>query len=357
MSGSPRISCVLAVWNGEAHLAGALRSILGQTFQDFELIIVDDGSTDGTVEILRRFQREDRRIRLHDQPHAGLVAALNFGISLATGEYIARMDADDLCAPERFEKQVQYLDTHPVVGICGTWIETFGQGSNEVIRYPSDDGAIRCQLLFSSALAHPSTMLRRSVLMRHGLQYDERAVNAEDYDLWVRASEHTRFANVPAVLLRYRVHPQQVGRRCAEKMEVSSQDIRLTQLARLGVSPTPEERQLHQDLSRWRFESSAAFLRSTREWLGKLVAANASARLYGDAELLAVLGQRWSEVCLLATQEGVQTLIAFWCAPRLALSVLSLWQHTKFVMKCLFRKDPHTQFVRMSRATDSIGPH
>lgn len=352
MASNTRVSCLLAVWNGEAYLADAIRSVLSQTFRDFELIVMDDGSTDRTANILHQFQREDGRIRVYNQPHAGLVATLNRGISLATGEYIARMDADDVSKPDRFAIQVEYLDRHQDIGICGSWIETFGNGVSEVVKYPNDDASIRCQLLFSSALAHPSTMLRRSMLLRHGLQYDEQAVNAEDYDLWVRASKSTRLANVPAVLLRYRVHLQQVGRRLAEKMEVSSQHVRLIQLARLDISPTPEEAQLHQDLSRWRFESSAVFLCATRKWLGKLVGANASARVYPEAEFCAVLGRRWSDVCLLATQEGMRTFIEFWRAPRLALSVWSLGQHLKFAVKCLFRKDPHTKFVRMSRVTN-----
>jgi glycosyltransferase involved in cell wall biosynthesis len=351
VSDTPHISCVLAVWNGEAYLTEAIQSVLTQTFRDFELIVVDDGSTDNTAHILDRIRREDGRVRVQYQSHAGLVTALNLGMSYARGKYIARMDADDVSMPDRFAIQLEYLEKHQEIGICGSWIETFGNGASDVVKYPGDDGAIRCQLLFSSALAHPSTMLRRNVLLQHRLQYNETAMHAEDYDLWTRVAPYTRFANVPAVLLRYRVHPKQVGRNLAEKMEASSQTIRLAQLSRLGISPTPEEAQLHHNVSRWRFESSASFLSATREWFDKLLGANRSAKVYPEAEFLAVLGRRWTDVCVLATREGWKTLVEFWSAPHLALSVWSPWQHLKFAVKCLFRKDPHTTFLGIRRAT------
>ena len=347
---TPQISCVLAVCNGEAYLPESIRSILAQTFHDWELIVVDDGSIDRTPEILDQFQQEDTRIRIYRQSKQGLVASLNQGILMAGGEYIARMDADDISLPDRFAKQVEYLDQHHDIGICGSWVETFGNNVPEVIRYPTHDDAIRCQFLFSSALAHPSTMLRRDILVKHNLQYDERALHAEDYDLWVRASHHTRFVNIPTVLLRYRIHPQQIGHRYEAKMDESSQAIRLSQLVPLGISPTPDEAQLHHHISRWKFESSTTFLSATRTWFGKLIEANRLARVYPDGEFVTVLGHRWSEICLSATHEGVRTALAFWRAPRLAAAVWSPSQHLKFIVRCLIRKDPHTKFMRMGRA-------
>ncbi len=347
---TPRISCVLAVRNGEAYLRESIRSILTQSFDDWELIIMDDGSTDRTPHILECFLKEDARIRVYRRPQQGLVASLNHSIQMARGEYIARMDADDVSMPDRFATQVEYLDRHQDIGICGSWIETFGSESSEVMEYPVDDGTIRCQLLFASSLAHPATMFRRSLIFHHHLFYDERAIHAEDYDLWVRASQHTHFSNIPTVLLRYRIHPQQIGRCRASKMEESSQSIRLSQLTRLGLSPGLKEAQLHHRISRWEWESSTTFLSATRAWFGKLIDANNVARVYPETELVAMLGRRWSEMCLLATQEGVRTAFAFWHDPRLAVGVWTPRQHVKFLVKCLVRKDPHRKFIRMDRA-------
>ena len=352
VSNSPRISCVLAVWNGEAYLPESIRSIQAQTFHDWELIVVDDGSTDRTGQILDHFQRKDTRIRVYHQSKQGLVASLNQGILAARGEYIARMDADDISMPDRFATQLNYLDRDHNIGVCGSWIETFGVESSEVVEYPVDDGTIRCQLLFSSSLAHPATMFRRNLIIHHQLFYDERAVHAEDYDLWVRASQYTRFANIPTSLLRYRIHPQQVGRRHELTTQESSQAIRLSQLLRLGINPTPEEAQLHHQISRWQLESSTTFLLATRAWFDKLRDANRLHTVYPGNEFVTVLGRRWSEICSLATQEGFQTAIGFWRAPRLAASVWSPSQHVKFVVKCLLRKDPHTKFMRMGRGAN-----
>lgn len=350
MSEHPRLSCVLPVWNGEGYLAEAIRSVLDQTFHDFELIIVDDGSTEGTADILNRFQREDRRVRLFRQPHAGLVSALKRGMDLAIGEYIARMDADDICASERFEIQTNYLDRHKDVGVCGTWVETFDSGSSDVIKYPCDDATIRSRLLFESALAHPSVMLRRAVIERHGLDYDAKALHAEDYDLWVRAALHTRFANIPAPLVRYRVHSQQVGCRYQHEQESSTRAIQLTQLHCLGIRPTEQELDLHHRLSRWRLDPAPEALRATRAWLSKLMRANSVAQRYPHREFLAVLGERWANMCAAATCGGIRTLAEFWRQPRLARSGLNRMQHLKFAVKCLVRKDPQPSLSRVDHA-------
>lgn len=345
-----RVSCLLAVWNGEAYVADAIRSVLDQTFGDFELITIDDGSTDGTATILRRFQREDARVRVFTQPHTGLISALNRGVSLATGEYIARMDADDLCMPQRFSSQVQYMDRHRAVGICGTWVETFGSGRAEVVRYPCDDATIRSRLLFDSSLAHPSVIMRRQTLESHGLSYDTLALHAEDYDLWVRAAPHTRFANIPEALLRYRIHPEQVGQRHGGKQEASTRRIRLTQLHGMGIKPSEYETDLHQSLCQWEFSSAPEYLRTTRAWLCQLMAVNSKARNYPMKEFRMVLSRRWADVCVAATTGGIRTLMEFWRAPRLARSGLSPMSHLKFAVKCLVRQDPSKPFMIINNA-------
>jgi glycosyltransferase involved in cell wall biosynthesis len=350
VSSSPRISCLLAVWNGEAHLADAIRSILDQTFRDFELIVVDDGSTDATRRILHHFRCEDRRIRLFEQPHTGLVAALNRGMSLASGEYIARMDADDISAPQRFEIQAKFLDQHPAIGICGTWVETFGDGRNEIVRYPCDDGAIRSSLLFNSSLAHPSVMLRSNLWVRHSLSYHACARHAEDYDLWVRAAPLTRFGNIPVPLLRYRVHSEQVGARHRKEQEASSRHIRLAQMRHLGIQPTEQEVNLHQSLSRWEFSATWEFLCETRAWLSKLSKANMSAQHYPQAWFRTVLSRCWADVCTAATGGGIRTLIEFWRVPRLAFSGLTPVQHLTLAIKCLVRQDPRTPLMKVNDA-------
>jgi glycosyltransferase involved in cell wall biosynthesis len=334
----PRVSFLMAVHDGEAYLDEAIQSILSQTFSDFEFIIINDGSTDGTAAIIDRYRREDGRLRVYAQPNRGLVAALNRGLELACGEYVARMDADDVSLPERIAEQVAFLDEHPDVGICGTWIETFGTSSGDVRRYPADDATIRSWLLFESVLAHPSIVMRRALLVKTGLSYDARYVHAEDYALWVRAVRYTALANIPKVLLRYRLHPQQVVQQHEVKKLASARLIRLEQLECLGLRPTEEEFVIHQALSTWQFHSTPEFIRASLAWLHKVSAANNVAGVYPESVLLSVLGQRWFALCATATHVGFWTLITFCRSPLRAGAGLTWIKMLKFAIKCGIRR-------------------
>ncbi|MCL7999184.1 glycosyltransferase [Brucella sp. 21LCYQ03] len=197
----PRVSVVMPTRNSEKYLKPALESILNQAFGNFELIIVDDQSTDTTLDIISGFK--DQRIRVIDGPGAGLSAALNEAIRQARGEYIARMDADDISEPSRFGKQVSFLDEHPEIGVCGTLFNEFGDGEAlhnhmENVRY-SD-------LLMGCYIGHPTAMFRRELFAKHQLFYNEHMRFSEDYDLWSRAIRVTGVANLPEILLQYRRH-------------------------------------------------------------------------------------------------------------------------------------------------------
>lgn len=151
----PLISVVMAVYNGADYLVPAIDSILQQTYSHFEFIIINDGSTDDTTKILQHYEQLDERIKVYAQANQGLPISLNRGIRLARGKYIARMDADDISLPERFAKQVEFMESHPEVGVCGTQIKMIGENSY-VDAYPSSHPAIQCWLLLASGIAHPS---------------------------------------------------------------------------------------------------------------------------------------------------------------------------------------------------------
>jgi GT2 family glycosyltransferase len=203
----PRVSGVLPVYNGEPFLASAVESILAQSFRDFELITIDDGSDDASGEILDRLAAGDKRLRIVHQTNAGIVAALNRGLALARGELIARMDADDVAHPERFARQVAFLDAHPetaVVGCAVTLIDRDGTRIRDV-EYPLASEAVAAFLECGSPLAHPAAMMRRAAVLAVG-GYREAYRHAEDYDLWLRMAERYRIANLPDRLLLYRQH-------------------------------------------------------------------------------------------------------------------------------------------------------
>lgn len=206
----PTISVVLPVHNGEAYLREALESILAQTFRDFELIGIDDGSTDGTLAILEEYAKRDDRVRIVSREQRGLVATLNEGIDLARGAWIARMDADDIAMPNRFAIQLAQLKRSQA-DFCGGAVRCFGDWV-AVWHYPVNHEACEVHMLFDVPFAHPAVMGRRDAF--RSLRYSEDFLHCEDYDLWQRAwAAGYRFTNAPEVVLRYRVHGRQVSSR------------------------------------------------------------------------------------------------------------------------------------------------
>jgi len=209
---SPPVSVVMTVYNGEPWTAEAVGSILGQTFGDFELIVVDDGSTDATTDVLHRYR--DPRLHLVRQPRAGQTPALNRALRLARAPLLARMDADDVALPRRLERQVAFLGAHPEIGLLGTACHEITVGGKIVrtLTPPTDDPAIRRALIRHNPFIHTSVMFRRALLDVAGW-YDEGFVVAQDYDLWIRMSRATRLANLPQPLVLRRLAPAQLSSR------------------------------------------------------------------------------------------------------------------------------------------------
>jgi glycosyltransferase involved in cell wall biosynthesis len=210
----PKVSVLMSVYNGERYLRESVESILNQNFSHFEFVIVDDGSTDSTSEILENYARQDKRLRLvANASNLGLTRSLNRGLELACGEYVARQDADDVSAPERLISQVRFLEDHPEIGVVGSWITNIDEaGQQEAYKNPTCPVLIGWTLLFSNCMAHPSIMLRRS-LVDEGVFYRPEISYGQDYELWVRLSSQTRLANIPRCLCLRRRHERAISTR------------------------------------------------------------------------------------------------------------------------------------------------
>ena len=203
----PPVSVVMSACNERLYVEEAVQSILRQSFGDFEFIIINDGSTDGTGKVLERLAESDDRIRLVHQENQGISLARNRGLSMASGQYVAVMDGDDISDPRRFERQVQFLRSHSKIGGVGTRIE-FVDAEGETMgewAVPTDPDAIAWELLFNSALGHPAVMLRRALLEKIG-GYAEWIPSAEDYELWTRLIQVSQLANLPDTLHKLRRH-------------------------------------------------------------------------------------------------------------------------------------------------------
>ncbi len=210
-SNNPKVSVVLSVYNGARFITQAIESVLSQTFTDFEFIIIDDASTDATPMILSTFK--DKRICiLRNEKNLKLVESLNRGLKNSCGEYIARIDADDFSLPERFMKQVGFLDAHPDVGVLGTRVRQIDVNGKTLstLDFPLTHNMIYWEMFFGLAIAHPSVMMRRDVIMSAGA-YNPEFVHIEDTELWSRLITFTHFANLDEVLHVKRVHQESIG--------------------------------------------------------------------------------------------------------------------------------------------------
>ncbi len=235
MTAAPRVSVVMGVRDGARWLAEAVDSVLGQTLADLELIVVDDGSTDATPDLLTRYR--DPRLTVLRQPAGGLARALNRGLRLASAPLVARLDADDVALPERLARQVAFLDARPEVGLLGSACRAIGPSGDPLDdeRPPQDDAAIRRALIRRNPFVHSTIVVRRSVIDRAG-GYDESLPVAQDYELWMRASGVTRMANLPDVLVLRRLGPDRVSvARDTERLRAEVR-VKLTAL-RAGVYP------------------------------------------------------------------------------------------------------------------------
>jgi glycosyltransferase involved in cell wall biosynthesis len=221
----PRLSVLLPVYNAESWVGEAIASIIGQTYSEFELIVVDDGSTDRSAEVIRSFR--DDRIRFVSRENRGFAASLNEGLALARADLIARHDADDVSKPERFRKQVDYLDRNPDTVLLGTnyeMIDVDGKsiGTTNLFTNPGD---LKIAQVFSNQFCHGSVVFRRSVALQAG-GYRAVANPAEDYDLFARLARDSRVANLSESLYRWRVNPSGMSISMREAMDDQTRVIR-----------------------------------------------------------------------------------------------------------------------------------
>ena len=239
---TPMVTCLLPVFNGEKYLRAAIDSVLAQTYADFELLIINDQSTDGTEAIVRSYT--DPRIRLLNTPERmRLVPSLNYGIQIARGRYVARMDADDISHPERFRYQVELMERNPDLAVLGTDIVVFSDDPSRGRRPmapPTEHWQIRFEFIRNCCIYHPTVMLRKSVFADFPA-YDPQFSMSEDYELWLRLTRKYRAANVNRALLFYRKHSGSVSQKQAEQMYANSARALATDLTlRLGEDVSAE---------------------------------------------------------------------------------------------------------------------
>lgn len=226
LQSSPKVTVLLPVFNAEPFLSESVESILGQSFTDFELLAINDGSTDRSREILAAFS-DPRLVIVDNDGNRGLIYTLNHGIAVARGEYIARMDADDIAVANRFEKQIAFLDAHPQVALLGSWAELIDCAGKyiQLRQTPVGNKNIQESLLAVNCFIHSSVMFRTAIVREAG-GYRQDAIHAEDYEMWLRITENNEADNLPEPLIRYRIHLSQISQRQLRMQRASADAIR-----------------------------------------------------------------------------------------------------------------------------------
>lgn len=229
-----RVTVLLPVFNAQEYIAEAVTSVLSQTYNDYELIIINDGSIDGSLDAIDKLIDGDSRVKVLNKKQSGIIDSLNIGIEVSDSQYIARMDADDICSPVRFQVQADILRGNPRVIVTGSNIEKFGALSS-ISNFPINNRACKNTLLFYSCFAHPSVMLKRTVIDENNIRYRHGYEYAEDYKLWSELAKFGEFHNSEKALLRYRVHAGQTGSLKKLKQRESHVAIAHENLAGAGV--------------------------------------------------------------------------------------------------------------------------
>jgi hypothetical protein len=335
---TPRVSVVMPVYNGERYVRAAIDSILAQSFRDFELVIVNDGSTDGRAPVIASYP-DPRIVYVSNPVNTGLASVRNKGLDIARGEYIAWLDCDDISSPERLKRQVDLLDANPLIGLCGTWVKTIDGATEDVWRYPTDPEFLRARMLFDDPLATSSIMMRAACVRERGLRFDLDNPLAEDYDLWERISRDWGVTNIPEVLTLYRIHPMQTSVVKAQKLKDSVWAIQNHMLVQLGIEASLEEMLLHLDIGvGWRFLPEIERVLTCERWLIRIEEANRVKGIFPEVGLRKVLAERWILAVSALASKGLiawfvyhQSVLRHWAEKR-------VWRGIRLFARCTLHR-------------------
>ncbi len=296
MTSKPMISVIMSVYNTKPeYLKEAIDSILNQTFSDFEFIIVDDGSDQKTKEYLSTF-KDSRSTIITNDPNIGLTKSLNKALQHCQGKYIARMDADDISLPQRFEQQYEYMESHPEYAVIGARFRINGQGTAYPVQWSDDMQLRRIHFVYyNDGICHPTAFFRKSFLDEHKIEYDEQVKKAQDYAMWVNiADAGGKIGLCPEVLFTYRMHEGQITSNFSNQMQYEQMTIRKL-LDRFNPEFKEDDRQLFYHLYRGEITGDEQQL---FDFLKELVHINNASKLYNPSLFLSETKKIWKLAAL-----------------------------------------------------------
>lgn len=296
---TPLVTVLLPVYNAGPYLAETIESILAQTLTDFELLIIDDCSTDDSLTVAQRYAAQDTRVTvLANERNRGRAYADNRGHGLARGRYIAKMDADDIALPHRLQTQADFLSATPQVGLTSSYLQAFG-ASHALYEYPLLPDEVRSFLLFNMPVGNPGVFFRRELLTQFSLDYDESILDTfgEDYEWVARVARVAAIQNLPEVLLRYRTFPAAHKADVHARRTAKANLIREKLLQQAGFQFSTRELRIHNTVAHYPFALADITLPEVHAWLLSLAAQNESLRYTAPAALRRVLAERWFWTC------------------------------------------------------------
>lgn len=325
----PKITVLMPVHNAEEHLREAIESILAQSFTAFEFLIIDDGSRDRSREIVQSVN-DPRIVHVENPENRGTVHVLNQGIALAKGTYIARMDADDFSLPDRLQRQFDFMENHPEIGVSGTAMRLIKRGKLKNTRtQPATDEELKIQLLFSTCFFHPTVIIRTELAKAH--PYPDNLVYTQDYNYWCRLAGKTRFANLPETMLHFREHEGQTSTRKADLQITNARQIRKTYLEELFGPRTPEQLNIHHQLAENRRDID---LQQALQWLEKLIALNKKHKIFKETRFERETARKWWLACRKNSKHGRTALSIYRSTPLHRLYRPTPGKYLKFCIKC-----------------------
>jgi glycosyltransferase involved in cell wall biosynthesis len=334
-SSNPRVSVFMPVYNAEQYLNESIDSILNQSFIDFEFVIVNDGSTDRSAEVIKTYT--DPRIRfIENTQNLGLIASLNIGLETCKGEYIVRMDQDDFSLPQRIEKQVRFMDENPEYGLIGCWFEDFGENiESKVVRYSSDDTHIRIRHLYQTHIAHPTAVLRKSVIDKFNLRFDASFVHGEDYAFWVQMSAYCKLSNYPEMLVRKRDHPRNISNKYAQIQQDTCAKVKQKQFEAMGLDLNTDDVNLYTHFadSEWNFHSNE--METLTQLLERIQGANEKFSFIPKEAYSQYLSSKFFHLCYNNKSIGKQGWDRFFASSLSKNYKISLSEKAKFRVKSL----------------------
>lgn len=343
MKNNPEISVVMSVYNSESYLKESVDSILNQTFTDFEFILTDDSSTDNSLAILEQYALKDKRITLlKNIQNSGLATNLNKMISISKGKYIARMDADDISLPERLQKQYDFMENKPDVGVYGTQITPFGSKAVKMHFAPLTHEEILASILFTNPMMHPTVMFRKSIFTETGIRYNENLRTSQDLDLWFSLIRKTRFGNSPEVLLKYRIEHSSSS--FIKNYSGSSREELLSIIIRKGIDRTfPELKDIDiNKLSIFNYKSATSMenLITIERFIKDIETINAEYKLFDPAVFRYYISRQFFRFCTSSTKLGLKAFKFYKDSDYSKEFELDMMLKLKFIVKAIMKFDP-----------------